>query len=383
MANTKKQKKQHANQKKQPANAVAPSSSMGNEQDQREQSAAVVSGSQDSIMSTIIKGITGFTIDSAESIIPKNDKLDFPNDMSETCPVEPAAQNALSIQPGTKAKPVSEGESKAKDYSAASENALDSGWTQVDIYGKIKDTDTDTDTEPYNTIIKGIGKGKAKATSCSLAQDDLDAGWEHVEAENSLNDNTIFTIDADRQLCILWFFTTHSFSTMASLLNYSLAQPLPVRIHGQDAKDRFLVLAKPTKYARAFVYHEVKRLSVTKNVEYKPPVQTLDQVFAEAWAKMQEQISEERELGENSACYDDLIDVEYLQRLGKQRLWGVLERKALQGRAWGGLGAKVTRPEGVELGSDLDLYMQGVRAQETMRLGKKGLFAKAKGLLGY
>lgn len=406
MANNKKQKKQRAaaaaattsssnsNQKKQPATAPATPSSVSNQRDQKDQegrseimatASGSSSGSRDSIMSTIIRGIKGFTIDSAESIILKNDKSDFPSDQSATFPGEPADQLNVLTKSDTLDKIVDKGKGEAKTTPVDSENDLDGDWEQVDIHGRIKDIDTDANTKAKDTTVTGIskGKGKAKASPSSLEQDDLDQEWEPVEAENSLNDNTVFTLDADRQLCILWFFTTHSFSTMASLLNYSLAHPLPVRIHGQDAKDRFLKLAKSTSYTRAYVYYDVKRLSVVKNVDYSAAVQSTDHMFAEAWARMQQDLSEERELDDGGESCDDTSDAEYRRHLSTQRLWDVSERKALHGMPWGGLSAKVTRPEGEKLGSCLGLFTQGWRAEETMRLGKKkGWMSLAKGLIG-
>lgn len=353
MANNKKQqKKQRAvfatashskvNQKK---NSAA-SSSMGNQQDRNDQPAATAEGSQDSIMGTIIKGIKGFTIDSAESIILKND--------------------------------ADKDKNEANDSSADNENVLVSEWQQVDLRAKVNNLSDDKDKPIEN---KSKSKDKAKATSLSQEEDDdIDREWEHVEAENSLNDDTIFTLDADRHLCTLWFFTTHSFSTMASLLNYSLDRPLPIRLHGDDTKARFLELMKTPDNPRAFIVHEIQRISLTKNVEWDRSIQQAEGMFTEAWIKMKDDISEERELGERALggkTYDNLSDAEYLKRVGKERLWSVKERKAIQDRTWGGLGAKVTRPSGENLGSHLDVYTQGVRLPQTMKLGKKS------GLLGW
>lgn len=378
-----------SNQKKQTAAAAAASSSMSNQQDQETQSAAAPSDSQDSMIGAIIKQIKGFTIDSAESVLLNNDKADYPSDQSE-----PVDQSNILNGPSTNTKAKNtdkgKGKGKAKEPSTETGDDLDSEWEQVHIHGNIKAQDIDSDDTDDDSPIKGISKGKAiaKPTSPPPAADDSsldDRDWEQINHPTSENENTIFTLDADRHLCTLWFFTTHSFSTIASLLNYSLPQPLAIRIHGQEAKNRFLELAKSPDYARAFVYHEVKRLSLVKDVDWKAPIQQTDRMFTEAWARMQDDVSKECEVGEKRVRngfggvvgYDGITDDEYIDRFGKERLWSVEERKALQGRPWGGLGSKVTRPEGEELGSHLDVYMQGVRAEETMTFGKK------KGLLGF
>lgn len=380
-----------SNQKKQSAVGATASSSTSNQQDQETQPAAAPSGSQDSMIGAIIKQIKGFTIDSAESVLLNNDEVDYPCDKSE-----PVDQTNIPNQSSTNTKvkktdKTDKGKGKAKDPSTDTEDDLDSEWEQVDIHGyiKAKDIDSDDTSDEKDTPIKGIGKGKGKTTSPPpVATDDSsldDRDWEQINHHTFENENTIFTLDADRHLCTLWFFTTHSFSTIASLLNYSLPQPLPIRIHGQEAKNRFLELAKSPDYARAFVYHEVKRLSLVKDVDWKAPLQQTDRMFTEAWARMQDDVFKEREVGEKRVCsefgsvvgYDGITDEKYIERFGKERLWSVGERKALQCRPWGGLGSKVTRPEGEELGSHLDVYMQGVRAEETMTFGKK------KGLLGF
>ncbi|QDS71904.1 hypothetical protein FKW77_000312 [Venturia effusa] len=382
MVNNRKQKKQRAaagtamnssskdTQRAQLAASAAASSLSNDQQNSKEQPAVAASDSQDSIIGTIIKGLKSFSIDSSDSVVLKKDNKISPSDKIESfAPVI-----------DTKASTGDNGEDNAMGPITNSEDDLDFEWAQVDINGQIKGMSDSSPEEHKDATIKvtsnSKGEAKPEIINSSLEQDCLDREWEHVEAENSQNDNTIFTLEADRHLCILWFFTAHSFSTMASLLNYSLAKSLPMRIHGQDAKDRFLELAKSSNYPRAFVFHEVKRLSEIKGVDWQPAVQQMDRAFTEAWGRMQEDISVERERGEKRERYDDLSDVDYVRRLGKSRLWSVEERKLLQGRPWGGLGAKVTRPKGEQLGSYLDIHMQGVREAVSMSLGKK------KGFLG-
>lgn len=377
MIKNKRQKRQRAaaaaamdsssksNEIKQLDKQVAPLNCLNHQPDPKRESLAAASSSQDSIVGTIIKGLKGCTIDSRESVALENDKVEIPNDRAETGPGQSNTEAEFGGNSGD----------NEIDVPPHSESDLDSEWEQVDINGRIKDMDDSSTEEDNGNTIRGISK--AKAATQSLEQDYLDREWEHVEAETQ-NDDTVFNLEADRHLCILWFFTTHSFSTMASLLNYSLSKPLAIRIHGQDAKDRFLELAKSSNYPRAFVYHEVKRLSETKGVDWQPAVQQMDRVFTRAWDRMHEDMSVERELGEEREHYDNVSDVEYVQNLGESRLWSVEERKVLQGRPWGGLGAKVTRPVGDELGSHLGIHVQGVREAATTILGRK----KKKGLLG-
>jgi hypothetical protein len=155
------------------------------------------------------------------------------------------------------------------------------------------------------------------------------------------------------------------------------------RIKPQDAKDRFLVLAKQDSYTRAFIYHEIKRLSVQKGIDWSPAVVSQAAIFAAAWKVMAKEVEAERYLGEErkfklghegvrQTGYDQLSDSKYAKLRGKERMWGIEERKNLQGMRWEGLGSGVVRPDGGELGSQMGTDVQGVRVKASEK--KKGWF---------
>jgi hypothetical protein len=96
-----------------------------------------------------------------------------------------------------------------------------------------------------------------------------------------------------------WFFTTYSFSTIASLLNYSVVNPpLSIRLYGKDAEDRFLFLEREKTYSRSYTYHEIKRLASQKGIDWTLAIRAQDLVFANAWRNMQDALEEQHVIGE-------------------------------------------------------------------------------------
>lgn len=98
---------------------------------------------------------------------------------------------------------------------------------------------------------------------------------------------------------------------------------------------------------------------------------------------MQKAIEIERELGEDRVVtvgkegeaqkgYDGMSDRWYTKHMSGSRLWGVEERKGLQGKKWEGLGSGVVRPVGEELGSNIGVDVRGTRLPFEKK--KKGWF---------
>jgi hypothetical protein len=195
--------------------------------------------------------------------------------------------------------------------------------------------------------------------------------WEHLTTDEEAQDLKGWTLEADRHLCLLWFFTPYSFCTIASLLNYSATTPpLPRRIHGRQAKKRLIKLSADKTYDRAFVYHDIKRLAATAEAaDWSSAVQEADHAFAAAWSRMRHDIDTAKLRGEESRFtaggkevrggYDRLTDAQ-LARMRRRRKWGVKERKKLEGAGkWGGLGVVgICRPEVVESGYETDASIE-------------------------
>ncbi|KAF2430262.1 hypothetical protein EJ08DRAFT_697553 [Tothia fuscella] len=150
-----------------------------------------------------------------------------------------------------------------------------------------------------------------------------------------------WSLEADKHLCVLWFFTPHSLSTISSLLNYTLssANKPPTRFTTKKIKERLQLLQSKT-YDRAFIYHQTEKL--VKEDNYSAEIAELNNRFGKAMATMRA-VAEREE-----------FDVQQRGEMGLRRRWNAAQRKKLIGKKFRGLErvAKGVRP--VVLGDDYD-----------------------------
>lgn len=155
-----------------------------------------------------------------------------------------------------------------------------------------------------------------------------------------------WSLEADRHLCVLWFFTSHSLLTIASLLNYTTK--FNHWVTKNMAKRRIQSLQSKS-YDRAFVYYEIKRMDSIKD-DWSADIRQLDIHFKSSWRRMEEQLVKENYLGEE--LHYDLITCEELARMGRRRRWTPVQRKSLMEKSYMGLQRvkKEVRPERVDDG---------------------------------
>jgi hypothetical protein len=238
-----------------------------------------------------------------------------------------------------------------------------------------------------NTIQETVAaEDSPTKTVHEIDNDELEREWEFVNNDDRDVKDEGWTLEADRQLCILWFFTTCSFTTIASILNYSaINPPMPKRIHGKETKKRFILLSTDSKYSRCYIYHEVKRLAAQKGIDWTPAIRAQDLTFSNAWKAMREVLEHQRFIGEERrfkstrsgnihSGYDRLSD-KNCEKLGHPRLWSIDERKKLLGMTWKGLGTVgVARPTSIDKGYGTDVDVERAKVGLDIKAKKAGWF---------